>query len=165
MAKVVNRNNYRFMSEKFIIDKLKTKSLAKLNLYLYTNPKSENRFYIAAFLFFNQGFIFLDENKHQELIKELGLFERRKENDGYSKAYNVIDNALKIDQINKERKEFIIDQVNELKNRHGFSFNSLFKEFEIKYSNGYNFFVKRDCRMFTIERANELLNQIENKYK
>lgn len=168
MTKILNNNNYAYISEKLMMEKTSTKLKSSLNSIIKGKENKESIPYIAAYVHYNNFKLFIDEDKHEDLYNEMKKY-LEKINAKSNNEYKAVQNELK-DYLDKylleddEKKDFIIE-VKTFVSNNKISFKKVFERFDIKYSNGYNFFVKEDTKMVSIERVKEFRKEFSKLVK
>lgn len=167
MAKIINKNNYKYMSRKLLLEKVGTTSLNQMNLKLYLGEYigKDSEEYIAAYVFHNIDNLYIEEDKFPELIRVMNIYSKSIEKSGdnkYKKVYYELTNNLnKHDNENKTKLEFI-DLVNSFKEKSNMSYRKIFEAIDVKYAHGYNFFQKKILRMISIGRIESMKEKFEN---
>ncbi len=164
MARRTDSRNKKFMSKKLMKELTNSISKHELNLKLYLEPNHKARSFIGAYVFYNKDDLFLNEQIHKELIRELNTFSSNKDNYG-TDAYVV--NELIYESLEKpyeveKGKETIVKEFLKIRQVKKFSCKKVFDILDIHYSNAYNFFIKGQTTKLSYDVARKVLEYVES---
>lgn len=153
MAKILNENNYAYASERELKKRINTISLNKLEKQVENQDGLLE--YVGAFLHYNNYRNKADLNATPKILDAMEKYEKWSQtgNNKFSKAKNILKQELEKHKNEIIEKDTLIKEINNYKINSKISYRKIFTQLKIKYSNGYNFFVKGEKNMINIERV------------